>query len=164
MPAKKYLKEKEAKQLLREFIQRYPTSEAFLRSVNVFEELPVDERWVFFLDGRPLILRTKSGLLPSLKFDEVINSLPKIVVDMGAVAHLANGAHVMRPGIREIRNDFAKGELLLIVDEKFGKSIALGLADADSTVMKSANKGKVVMNVHYVGDELWKSFTASNAG
>lgn len=163
MPAKKYLKEKEAKQLLREFIQRYPTSEAFLRSVNVFEELPVDERWVFFLDGRPLILRTKSGLLPSLKFDEVINSLPKIVVDMGAVAHLANGAHVMRPGIREIRNDFAKGELLLIVDEKFGKSIALGLADVDSTLMKSANKGKVVMNVHYVGDELWKSFTASNA-
>lgn len=123
----------------------------------------MDERWVFFLDGRPLILRTKSGLLPSLKFDEVINSLPKIVVDMGAVAHLANGAHVMRPGIREIRNDFAKGELLLIVDEKFGKSIALGFADADSTVMKSANKGKVVMNVHYVGDELWKSFTASNA-
>jgi len=130
----------------------------------VFEELPVDESFVFFLNGRPLILRTKSGLLPSLKFDEVINSLPKIVVDMGAVAHLANGAHVMRPGIREIRNDFAKGELLLIVDEKFGKNIALGLADVDSTVMKSANKGKVVMNVHYVGDELWKSFTTSNAG
>jgi len=124
----------------------------------------VDERLVFFLNGRPLILRTKSGLLPSLKFDEVINSLPKIVVDMGAVAHLANGAHVMRPGIREIRNDFTKGELLLIVDEKFGKNIALGLADVDSTLMKSANKGKVVMNVHYVGDELWKSFTASNAG
>lgn len=124
----------------------------------------MDERLVFFLNGRPLILRTKSGLLPSLKFDEVINSLPKIVVDMGAVAHLANGAHVMRPGIREIRNDFTKGELLLIVDEKFGKNIALGLADVDSTLMKSANKGKVVMNVHYVGDELWKSFTASNAG
>jgi len=129
----------------------------------VFEELPVDESWVFFLNGRPLILRTKSGLIPSLKFDEVINSLPKIIVDMGAVAHLANGAHVMRPGIREIRNDFAKGELLLIVDEKFGKNIALGLADVDSTAMKSANRGKVVLNVHYVGDELWKSFTASNA-
>ena len=164
MPAKKYLKDKEAKQLLREFIQHYPISETFLRSVNVFEELPVDESLVFFLNGRPLILRTKSGLLPSLKFDEVVNSLPKIVVDMGAVAHLANGAHVMRPGIREIRNNFTKGELLLIVDEKFGKNIALGLADVDSTVMKSANKGKVVMNVHYVGDELWKSFTASNAG
>jgi len=161
LPAKKYLKDKEAKQLVREFIQRFPISETFLRSVKVFEELPVDESWVFFLDGRPLILRTKSDLLPSLKFDEIINSLPKIVVDMGAVAHLANGAHVMRPGIREIRNDFAKGELLLIVDEKFGKNIALGLADVDSTAMKSANKGKVVMNVHYVGDELWKAFTAS---
>jgi len=129
----------------------------------VFEELCVDESWIYFLNGRPLILRTKSGLIPSLKFDEVVNSLPKIVVDMGAVAHLANGAHVMRPGIREIRNGFAKGELLLIVDEKFGKNIALGLADVDSTSMKSANKGKMVMNLHYVGDGLWKSFTASNA-
>lgn len=53
--------------------------------------------------------------------------------------------------------------MLLIVDEKFGKNIALGLADVDSTAMKSANRGKVVMNVHYVGDEIWKSFTASNA-
>jgi PUA-domain protein len=163
LPAKKYLKDKEAKQLAREFIQRYPISETFLRSVNVFEELPVAESWVFFLNGRPLILRTKFGLLPSLKFDEVINSLPKIVVDMGAVAHLANGAHLMKPGIREIRDDFATGELVLIIDEKFGKNIALGLADVDSATMKSANKGKVVMNVHYVGDDLWKSFTANDA-
>jgi PUA domain protein len=51
----------------------------------------------------------------------------------------------------------------LIVDEKFGKSIALGLADMDSMAMKSASKGKVIMNVHYVGDELWRAFTASNA-
>jgi len=124
----------------------------------------VDESSVFFLNGRPLILRTKSGLLPSLKFDEVINSLPKIVVDMGAVAHLVNGAHLMRPGIREVPNDFVSGDLLLIDDEKFGKGIALGLADVNSTAMKSANKGKMVVNVHYVGDELWKSFTAGDAG
>lgn len=162
MPTKRNLKDKEAKQLSREFIQRYPSSESFLSSVNILEEQLVDESTVYFLNGMPLILRTKSGLLPSLKFDEVINRLPKVVVDMGAVAHLANGAHLMRPGIREIRGDFAKGELVLIVDEKFGKNIALGLADVDSTVMRSATRGKVIVNIHYVGDELWKSFTPSN--
>ncbi len=160
----RHLKDKESKQLLKEFVQRYPSSEQFLGSGKDVEEQVVGDDFVFFLSGRPLILRTKSGLLPSLKFDEVINSLPKVVVDMGAVAHLANGAHVMRPGIREIRNDFAKGVLLLIVDEKFSKNIALGLADVDSLAMKSVNKGKVIMNVHYVGDELWKSFTAGKGG
>ncbi len=115
---------------------------------------------VFFADGRPVILRTPSGLLPSLKFDELINTFPKIVVDMGAVAHVANGAQIMRPGIKEFKEDFAKGDLLVIVDEKFGKMIAIGLAEMDSGAMKSVNKGRVVTNLHYVGDELWKSFTA----
>ncbi len=64
----------------------------------------------------------------------------------------------MRPGIREIKNEFSKGNLVVIVDEKFGKAIALGLAEMDSGTMRSVNKGKVVANVHYVGDELWKSF------
>ncbi len=159
MPVKRHLKDKEAKQLIKEFIQQYPLSEQFLRSGKDVEEEIADEDHIFFVNGRPLILRTKFGLLPSLKFDEVTNSLAKIVVDMGAVAHVANGANVMRPGIKEIRNDFAKGDLLLIVDEKFGKNIALGQADMDSGAMKSTNKGKVIVNVHYVGDELWNSFT-----
>jgi PUA domain protein len=131
-----------------------------LRSAKDFEELLVDENSVMFVDGMPLIVRTKAGLLPSLKFEELINSLPKIVIDMGAVAHVANGAQIMRPGIREIKNEFAKADLVVIVDEKFGKAIALGIAEIDSGTMKFASKGKVIANVHYVGDELWKSFTA----
>jgi len=158
LPPKRHLKDKEVKQILREFTQRYPPSEPFLRSVNDVQEQAVGKGLVFFLNGRAVFLRTESGLLPSLKFDELLSSLPKIVVDMGAVAHVANGAHVMRPGIKVIPNDFRKGDLLLIVDEKFGKNIALGIADVDSNAMKSANKGKVIENIHYVGDDFWKSF------
>jgi PUA-domain protein len=160
LPAKRNLKDKEAKLLLKEFIQQYPSSEMFLKSLNLLEEELIDGNAVYFLDGRPLILRLKSRLLPSLKFDEVVNMLPMVVVDMGAVAHLANGANLMRPGIKEVRGDFAKGGLILIVDERFGKHIALGLADLDSTVLRSTDKGKVIVNVHYVGDAFWKSFTA----
>jgi PUA domain protein len=163
LPAKRHLKDRETKQLLKEFTQRYPTSEPFLDSVNVAEEQNIDDNSVFFLNGRPLILKTKLGLLPSLKFDEFINLLPKVIVDMGAVAHVANGANIMRPGIKEIRNDFAKGDLLVIIDEKFGKNLSLGLADMDSSAMKNATKGKVIMNVHYVGDETWASFTESKS-
>ena len=160
MPTRLHLKDKEVRQLLKEFVEKYPSVERSLRSAENFEELSVDKSSVLFVEGEPLILRTEGGLLPSLKFDELINDLPKIVVDMGAVAHVVNGAQIMRPGIKQFDNDFAKGDLVVIVDEKFGKKIALGLAEMDSQAMKSLSKGRVITNLHYVGDELWKSFTA----
>jgi PUA domain protein len=130
-----------------------------MESAKVFDEFSVGENTVYFVDGTPLILRTKLGLLPSLKFQETLNSLPRATVDMGAVAHVANGADVMRPGIKSFQDDFVKGDLLVIIDEKYGKPIALGIADFDSATIRSMTKGKVIVNVHYVGDELWKSFS-----
>jgi PUA domain protein len=158
MPTRLRLKDKEVRQLLKDFTVRFPSSEPSLKLAENFEELRVDESSVFFVDGQPLLLRTQAGLLPSLKFDELINALPKIVVDMGAVAHVVNGAQIMRPGIKQLGNDFAKGDLVVIVDEKFGKRLALGLAEMDSQAIKSLSKGRVITNLHYVGDELWKSF------
>jgi malignant T-cell-amplified sequence len=159
LPTKIRLKDKEVRQLLKEFVEKFPKSEFLLRSSENFEELSVtDEGSIFFVDGKPLLLRTPAGLMPSLKFDELANTLPQIVVDMGAVAHVANGAHIMRPGIKQFRNDFDKGDLVVIVDEKFGKKISLGLAEMDSQTMKSLSKGRVIANLHYVGDGLWNSF------
>jgi PUA domain protein len=160
LPARRHLKDKEARQLLKEFIDRYPAAETILKSAEAIEELPLDGNTVVFVDNKPLILRTQTELLPSLKFDELVNSLPKIVVDMGAVSHVANGAHIMRPGVREIKAEFAPRSLVIIVDEKYGKALALGRADMDSDSIRSQSKGKVVANLHYVGDEFWKSFTA----
>ena len=160
MPTRLHLKDKEVRQLLKDFTGKFPSAGPALESAKNFEELSVDENSIFFVDGKPLILRTRAGLLPSLKFDELINALPKVVVDMGAVAHVVNGAQVMRPGIKEFGDDFANGDLLVIVDEKFGKKIALGLAEMDSQSMKSLSKGRVIANLHYVGDELWKLFAS----
>ena len=151
------LKDKEVKALLREFDDRYPKAPK-MESAKVFDEVSVGEGAVYFVDGSALILRTRFGLLPSLKFQDILNSLPRVIVDMGAVAHVVNGADLMRPGIRSLQ-DFAKGDLLLIVDEKYGKPIALGVADFDSATMGAMVKGKIIVNVHYVGDELWKSFS-----
>ena len=153
----KRLKDKEVKRLLRDFIGIYPDAVILESAVN-FDEHAVGEGAVYFVDGTPLIIRTKMGLLPSLKFDRVVSSLPHIVVDMGAVAHIVNGADIMRPGVKGIPNDFGKGALVVIVDERHGKPIALGLTEVDSAEMRVISKGKVIRNVHYVGDDLWKSF------
>lgn len=151
------LKDKEVKALLRELAMAFPKLD--LKSAKNFDEVTVGEDAVYFVDGVPLIVRTKVGLLPSLRFAKAIDLLPHVVVDMGAVAHITNGADIMRPGIRDLRSDFEKDDLVVIVDEKFGKPIALGLAEVDSMEMKRVSKGKVIRNVHYVGDELWKSST-----
>jgi PUA domain protein len=152
------LKDREVKGLLRDFIGRYPSVKEFLVSAKSFDELAVGEEIVYFVDNLPLILRMTTGLLPSLKFEKCVNSLPRVVVDMGAVAHVANGADIMRPGITDIPSNFAKGDLLVIVDEKYSKPLALGLAEVESKEMKSMSKGKAIKNVHFVGDELWNSY------
>ena len=157
MPAPRRLKDKEVKSLIREVINRYPKA-TLLESAKGFEELAVGDDLIYFVDGVPLILRTKAGFLPSLKFEELINSLPHVTVDMGAVAHVVNGADIMRPGIKVIQSNFQKGELVIIVDEKYGKPIALGFSEVNSEEMRGMSKGKAIANVHYVGDELWKSF------
>jgi len=151
------LKDKEVRGLLKEFTGRFPRTKA-LESAKNFDELAVGDDIVYFVDSAPLIIRTKEGLLPSLKFEELINSLPRIVVDMGAVAHVANGADVMRPGVKDVQRDFGKGGLMVIVDERYGKPIALGFSEIDSAEMRGMSKGKVAANLHYVGDDLWRSY------
>jgi PUA domain protein len=151
------LKDREVKALLREFMRTYPNI-SLSEAAKDFDEVAVDEGVVYFVDGAPIIVRTRFGLLPSLKFTDAIGSLPRVIVDMGAVAHIANGADVMRPGIKDVRGDFGRGSLVVIVDERFGKPIALGVAGVDSTEMRSVSKGNVIRTVHYVGDQLWNNF------
>jgi len=158
LPSMRRLKDREVKGLLRDFTGRYPGVEEYLASAKSFDELAVGQEMVYFVDNLPLILRKTIGLLPSLKFEKCVNSLPRVVVDMGAVAHVVNGADIMRPGIGDIPSSFAKGDLLVIVDEKYGKPLALGLAEVELTEMKSMSKGKVIKNVHFVGDELWNAY------
>lgn len=161
MTSTRRLKDKEVKALLRDLVETYPVT-ADLRSAKNFDELTVGDRVAYFIDGAPLLIRTKVGLMPSLKFGQMVNSFPRVVVDMGAVAHIANGANIMRPGVRRIEGDFGKEKLVVVVDEKYGKPLALGLTKVDSAEMKLMTRGEVIENIHYVGDDLWNSFTKSS--
>ena len=158
----RHLKDRESKQIIKEFVNQFPSSKESLISVKHLEEEMVEDSLVFFANGKPWIVRVQGRLLPSLKYDLMLVTLPKIVVDMGAIPHVANGAHIMRPGIRQIEGQFSKDDLVAICDERFRKIIALGLAEHDSDSMRSMTKGRVIANIHYVGDPLWKSFTLSN--
>jgi PUA domain protein len=107
-----------------------------------------------YYDGEKLVLIEKTGrLFPSLKAD--VSMLPKAVVDMGAVPFVCKGADVMRPGVKEM-DDFAKGTIIIIVDEKNRRPLAVAEALFDSAEARAMASGKVFKNLHYIGDELWK--------
>ena len=156
----RHLKDKEAKQIVREFVDRYATAKQTLDSADHLQELLVDDNAIIFVDNVPLLIRRNGVWIPSLKFQVVLDSLPKVVVDMGAVPHVTNGAQIMRPGIRLILESFRKDDLVVIQDERFRKAIAIGAADLDSEGMKEMAKGKVITNVHYVGDPFWIAFVS----
>ncbi|MCK5613932.1 RNA-binding protein [Candidatus Pacearchaeota archaeon] len=46
-------------------------------------------------------------------------------------------------------------ELITIIDEKHNKPIGIGLALFSGKEMQRVTSGKVVKNLHYVGDKIW---------
>jgi len=162
MAVLRHLKDKEAKQIVREFEIRFPIAKEQLKATDHLQELVTNDGSIIFADDVPILIRKKDLWIPSLKFEIVIGSLPKVIVDMGAIPHITNGAQIMRPGIRLISDNFRKNEFVVIQDERFHKSLAIGTADVDSESMKAMTKGKVITNLHYVGDDFWKAFDASN--
>ena len=155
--ARHFLKEKEARQLLLDFSKKVRVNAERLfgtRPKIEVTQTPVAE--IYVINGKPILAKSDDTVFPTLIFDELLSSLPKITVDMGAVPHVCNGADVMAPGVVQIEGNFEKNIFLLVVDKHYGKSLAIGVALFDSKTMKATKYGKIVKNVHYVGDRLWK--------
>jgi len=101
--------------------------------------------------------RSSDGYIPVLKL--LINKkvdLKKVIVDMGAIRYVTNGADVMRPGITHIDSDIKKGDILQIVDETHSRALAIGKAMFDASDMESRSSGKVVKNIHTIQDSIWE--------
>ncbi|MBW2967218.1 DUF1947 domain-containing protein [Candidatus Woesearchaeota archaeon] len=106
-------------------------------------------------DGELLFFYHEDLLLPALKLLLEDNFLKKVVVDMGAVPHIAKGADLMRPGIVGVDAYVEEGDIVAIVDEKNMKPIAVGEALFSKDEMMELEEGKMVRNLHHVGDEVW---------
>jgi PUA domain protein len=146
------LKAKEAKQILEEASK---TLKLTLDEKAIVEVVESDVGEIYMLGGKPLLFKAGNRVLPTLLFAEFTAKAPRIVVDMGAIPYVCKGATVMAPGIVRIEGEFKSGELVLIVDMKHGKALALGESLLDSENAKQAKKGPVVKTLHYVSDKIW---------
>jgi PUA domain protein len=148
------LKDRDSKPLIEE-LRRLPNQEHLTHKARVEIEVVKDSE-VVFVDGVAIAFRRKGELAPVLTNSSALDGLPRVIVDMGAVPHVAGGADIMAPGIRKVIGEFSEKQLLVVVDEKHGKYLAVGKALIGSGPLATTKKGKVVESLHYVGDLIWE--------
>lgn len=158
------LKSKQAKQILNEVSERLKFNvEALFGSKAIVEVAESAVGNVYLVNDKPLFFAADKRVLPTLLFEEFVSRAPKIVVDIGAIPYVCNGADVMAPGIVRVEGEFDKGDLVLVVDEKHGKPLAIGESLSDSESVRNTKQGAVVKNVHFVSDKIW-NFTKTLSG
>jgi len=151
-----YLKDRQARSILDVVLKKLGIDLAQMFGGKVNIELGETEfADIYLVNGMPLLAKIGENVFPTLAFNEFLALTPKVVVDMGAVPYVCNGANIMAPGIVHFEGEFAKGDYVIIVDEKHRKPIAIGETIYDTNTAKRVSQGIVVRNVHFVGDGIW---------
>lgn len=144
------------RRFLIDFSQRLKTDvEQLLGSKPRIEVNETEAAEIFILNGKPFLARSDGEFFPTLAFEEAFPFISRIVVDMGAVPYVCKGADVMAPGVVSVKGEFEENDLLLVIDERHSKPLAIGVALFNSQAMKNMKHGKIVKNIHHVGDKLW---------
>jgi malignant T-cell-amplified sequence len=106
-------------------------------------------------DDFTFIQKEEQLIIPHLTEETILSHFPKVIVDMGAVKFVCNGANVMRPGIIYL-DEFEQSDLVIVKDEKHRKSLAIGITRFDGETTWNFERGQVITNLHYVGDVFWE--------
>jgi PUA-domain protein len=149
------LKTKEAKQILENASKTLKLDLETLFGKSTVEVVESEAGDIYLIGGKPLLYKAGDKILPTLLFTEFTAKASKIVVDMGAVPYVCKGATVMAPGIVRIEGEFGKGDIVLVVDMKFAKALALGESLMDATMARQTKKGPIVKTLHFVSDKIW---------
>lgn len=153
-----FLKAKEIKALTKEASARLKINlEKIFGADARIELVETDFSEIYLINGEPLLFKIQGNIFPTLLFKEIFAFMSKFVVDMGAVPHICNGANVMAPGVVCFEGNFNKGDLVLVVDEKHGKPIALGETAYSYAEAAKIQHGVVVKTIHFVGDNIWNT-------
>lgn len=156
-----FIQKSEIKALKEDVLKQY--DETFLNQVfpkkSSIEVIQTEKGDTLFVINKELKLwkTEKDGYIPVLTF--LLNNKVKIktiVVDMGAIRYIANGADVMRPGITQIDPSIRKNDIVQIIDETHDRAIAVGKTMYNAKEIETRDSGKVVKNLHTIQDAIWE--------
>jgi len=110
---------------------------------------------LIFIKGKPLLMSFEGQAFFTVRGAlELLPHKMLVVVDSGAVKYIVNGADVMCPGIVDADPEIEPGDLVVVIEEKHKKPLAIGKALLSGSDM-GGEKGKAVRSLHHVGDEVW---------
>jgi len=111
------------------------------------------------VNGDDSLFHSGNVYIPTLVSLLKNNFLKKITVDMGAVKFVASGADIMRPGVVECDEGIIQGEYVTIIDVNNKRPLAVGQTLLTGADIMASDSGKVIKNIHYVGDKIWNQCT-----
>jgi len=153
----RYLRKDEIKDLRRKIQESLGIGGFFLPRGCKIEVFSSGKGEIYVVDGEPVFYIKEDGMIvPLLVYVLKFNvSLPNVTIDVKAVPHICNGADVFKPGVTQIDPSIKKGETVVVTEEKNKKPICIGLSLMDASDMQKAIGGKVILNIHCVGDDIW---------
>ena len=153
------LKQKECRRLIERIHDQIDPD--FMIDYSSIEIGKIDEYEFIFIDEIPYFFQIEDQLFYTLMGLKSLNPIHRyVVVDMGAVKFVINGADVMAPGIVDADPTIAKDDMVWICDETHRKPLAVGVALMSGSEMVKQIKGKAVNLKHYIGDGVWKSLSS----
>ena len=147
-----FLKKKKIKEI-KEKLGDYGNLLEGKKNVEILEAQPNS---IILVNGQPHIILIDDEPFPTLKA-VLANEIDSktVTVDMGAIKFVSNGADIMSPGIVDASKEIRRGDIVIVVDEKHKKPLAIGVSLIDGGEMISNTSGKAVETKHYVGDDIW---------
>jgi PUA domain protein len=154
------LKGKDIKKFIEELKNEF--EEPFFDEKSTVETGDFEDKKIVFVNGEPCFIYHNNRLIITLLGVNKFQPKTKyVVVDMGAVRFVTNGADVMAPGIIDSDKNINEGDQVWICDERNKKPLAIGIAQMSGEEMVLEKKGKAISMVHYVGDRLWNFLAKS---
>lgn len=150
-----YTVSKRERRIIEEKVAKWSSTSR--KDLDGLKTCEISEDKAYFIIDTIIAVRVKGEIIPSLTDTKILDVLPKIVVDEGAVRHIFNGADVMRPGIVSFEKSFSEKEIVLVVEENYKRPMAVGLSLVNSDEAQKMEKGVVVKNLHNLGDDISKS-------
>jgi len=148
------LKTKDIKKFQNELKNTFDS--VFFNEKSSVETGDIEGMRIIFVDDEPVFMIYKNRIVFTLQGLYKYKPREKfVVIDMGAVKFVTNGADVMAPGIVDADKDINENDQVWICDEKHHKPLAVGIAIMTGEQMMSERQGKAINVIHYVGDRLW---------
>lgn len=131
-----------------------------LRKEDVLESIKTTDKKVFILrNGVPIFILQHDRYIPTVKCVHLIPDIAKkVVVDVGAIKYLINGADVMAPGLLHRTSDYpAVQENEVVSVYGYGKTHALGVGvvQMDNQQVEQIKSGVAIKMLSHLGDKTY---------